>query len=488
MQNLVNFIEILRPIAVSGPIDFPITTICYDSRQVQPGAAFFAIHGLETDGNDFVNKAIKNGAKAIISQLNRSDENVTNIQVTDTRVALAQASRCFFDFPDEKLNLVGVTGTNGKSTTCFLIHAILEKAGFKTGLTTTIEYRTGNEVKPTFHTTPAAPDLQRVLREMLDADCSHVVTEVTSHGISQKRIFGIPFQRAVFTNLSQEHLDFHKTREAYLAAKLELFENLPASSIGIVNADDPVAKKFSDASPAALTFSSNNQKADIRGELLSNGVSGFKTRIYFPEKSVEIESKLVGNYNLYNLLAAATTCFSVGIEIEKIVAGIKSLQNVPGRFEEISTDSNFKVFVDFAHTPQALRQVLLNCRNFCTGQLKVVFGCGGERDHEKRPQMALIAEEMADFTYLTTDNPRREDPRKILTEIDSGFTDKNKRLIILDRREAIFEAIKSTKSGDIILVAGRGHETKQMFGTGAIPFDDRKICREIIWELGIAPF
>lgn len=494
MQTLLPHLEATKS---SGEVNCEVAGVTYDSRQLGPGDIFVAIAGLESDGNRFVAQAAAKGAAAIVSEKMHPDLSIPVIQVRDARVALARLALALYDYPDRTLTLIGTTGTNGKSTTAYLSRSILENAGYRTGLISTIEYVVGGQSRPAVRTTPEAPELAAALNQMVKCGQSHAVIEVTSHALALHRTHGLQFDCAVFTNFSHEHLDFHQTADAYLQAKTRLFESLDTEKVAILNADDPASAFVRERTEAhVLTFGVVSRDADLRGKLLAGreadssklrlaAGAGVRALIRFPNAEIEIASHLRGSFNLYNILAAAAVGWSRDLSPEVIKRGIEAVQSVPGRLQpvRVSASQPFQVLVDFAHTPEALRQALLACRAICRAKLCLVFGCGGERDKGKRSQMGHIAGELADRVILTTDNPRREDPLSILHQIDAGLPDKNKRKIVADRKLAIYEALMSARAGDLVLIAGKGHETYQEIDGERRPFDDGETAREILNEL-----
>lgn len=484
-------LEILRraihATSVVGSLDKKISSVTFDSREVEPGGLFVAIKGMDVDGNRFVEQSIGKGAVAIVSEQERDDSDVTNLRVTDDRAALAKAARCFFRYCDKELTLIGITGTNGKTTTAYLIHSILQHAGINAGLLSTIEYWDGRLRAPSVRTTPESVHLQALLHKMRSNACSHAVLEVTSHALALKRTHGLQFQSAIFTNLSHDHIDFHGTAESYLAAKCKLFESLVPAGTAIVNLDDPAAANILSVSKARhLTFGCRSKNADIYAEIKAADVTGTHWHLKFPEKGITVHSCMPGRFHGYNILAAATAGLSLGLSLACIKAGIEAVKNVPGRMQLISAGERGRIFVDFAHTPAALESALESSRAMCQGKLLLVFGCGGQRDQVKRAQMAAVAEVWADKCFITTDNPRSEDPEKIMADIDQGFRRKQKRFLISDRREAMAAAIHASGPDDVVLIAGRGHELHQEIQGTSTPFDDRVVCRQILQELSYA--
>jgi UDP-N-acetylmuramoyl-L-alanyl-D-glutamate--2,6-diaminopimelate ligase len=465
--DLTRLLEHLAPVQVVGEPAVEIADLAYDSRAVPPGALFFCVPGERSDGHDFADRAVKEGASALVVQ-RPVPARVPQIVVTDVREAMARAAAEFFGRPTAQLDVAAVTGTNGKTTTSFLLHSILEAAGRKPGLLGTVESRVGSERRPAIRTTPEAIDLQRTFREMLDAGNLSVALEATSHGSEQKRLLDVRFAVLVFTNLSQDHLDFHGTMEAYFEAKRRLFlDGLPPAA---VNVGDPYGKQLAD------------ELRGLGGELVT---FGFADEADLGPGDVEVNtSRLRGRFNVENILGAAAAGRLLGIESSAIAAGIENLDGVPGRFESVDEGQPFTVLVDYAHTPEALENVLRAARELDAGRVLCVFGCGGDRDRGKRPIMGRIAGRLADIAIVTSDNPRSEEPRAIIDEIVAGAEGALE--IEPDRREAIVRAVEEARPGDVVLIAGKGHEQGQQFRDRTVPFDDREVAREALRRLGAA--
>jgi UDP-N-acetylmuramoyl-L-alanyl-D-glutamate--2,6-diaminopimelate ligase len=462
--DLTELLEPLAPIQVIGGPAVEIADLAYDSRAVSQGTLFFCVPGATRDGHEFAERAVEAGASALVVERPVSAR-VPQVVVGDVRTAMALAAVEFFGRPTDELEVAAVTGTNGKTTTTFLLYSILEAAGRRPGLLGTIESRVGDERRPAIRTTPEAIDLQRTFREMLEAGNRSVALEATSHGSEQKRLLGTRFAVLVFTNLSQDHLDFHGTMEAYFDAKRRLFvEGLPPAA---VNVADPYGRRLADElrslGGTLMTFGHEDE--------LQPGALGIKTR-------------LRGRFNVENVLGAIAAGRLLGIDDETIVAGIEKLEGVPGRFEAVDEGQPFTVLVDYAHTPEALENVLRAARSVDTGRLICVFGCGGDRDRGKRPVMGRIAGELSDLAIVTSDNPRSEDPRAIIDEIVAGAEGELE--IEPDRREAIARAVEEAGPGDVVLIAGKGHEQGQQFRDRTVPFDDREVAREALRRLGAA--
>jgi UDP-N-acetylmuramoyl-L-alanyl-D-glutamate--2,6-diaminopimelate ligase len=418
------------------------------------------------------------------------------IRVPDTRVALAVAANRFFDNPSASLRLIGVTGTNGKTTSAYLVEAILAAAGRTLGLLGTLEYRCGAVTFPGERTTPESSDLQSLLQRMRVLGAWGAVMEVSSHSLSLHRVDGCEFDVGIFTNLTQDHLDFHGTMQAYAEAKARLFQMLgtdrrkPGEAAAVLNADDPWAPFMALATRARVIRYGLAAEADLRVRDCSITLDGIRATVHSPWGALAIQSPLVGQHNLANILGAAGGCLHLGVTREQVEAGIRNLRAVPGRFEKVEAGQPFGVVVDYAHTPDALERVLTFAREFATGRLIALFGCGGDRDRIKRPLMGEAAARLSDFVVLTSDNPRSEDPEAILAEIEVGVKKVSRGRegydTIPDRREAIASALARAQAGDLVVLAGKGHETYQILRDRTIPFDDRVVARETLAALGYA--
>jgi UDP-N-acetylmuramoyl-L-alanyl-D-glutamate--2,6-diaminopimelate ligase len=460
---LARIAETLSPSQVVGDTQVEIDDLAYDTRAVTRGALFFCVPGANFDGHDLAERAIEAGAAALVVERPVASR-VPQLVVSDVREAMAPAAVEFFRKPTEELQVAAVTGTNGKTTTAYLLYAILEAAGRKPGLLGTIESRVGDERRPAIRTTPEAIDLQRAFREMLDVGNASAAMEATSHGSALKRLEGIRFASLAFTNLTQDHLDLHGTMEAYYEAKRRLFlEDRPPAAI---NVGDSWGRRLAEDRPDALTYG-----------FADDAVLG-------PDALAGIDFKLKGRFNVENALAAMASARLLGIEDDAVARGLEALDGVPGRFETVDEGQPFTVVVDYAHTPDSLENVLATARELDAGRVICVFGCGGDRDREKRPIMGRIASELADIAIVTSDNPRSEDPRAIIDEIVAG-TDGDLE-IVPDRREAIAQAIEKAAAGDVVLIAGKGHEQGQQFLDRTVPFDDREVAREALRRLAAA--
>ncbi len=463
-----------------------VTGIAYDSRRVTRGDVFVALKGRHADGTAFARQAAERGAAAIVSAPPvLSDLGIPWIAVSDARLALALLSSAFFGRPSAEMQVVGITGTNGKTTVAHLVAAIFDAAGVRCGMLGTVGYRVGRDTRPATHTTPEAPDLQALLREMVDSGCGACAMEVSSHALSLRRVDAMTFAAGVFTNLTRDHLDFHGDMEAYFQSKRRLFEMLPDAP-SLINIDDPRGAALTEMGARPVTFAID-RPADITPGPLSFSLDGLTFDVRTPRGTVHIRSALVGRPNVYNSLAAVGAATALGLSFDVIERGVRSLEGVPGRFEIVSGSADgLTVVVDYAHTDDALRNLLETARLLARGRLITVFGCGGDRDRTKRPLMGAVAGRLSDVIIITSDNPRGEDPARIIEEIQRGITSDTRRpdgqppLAIVDRREAIGRAIAVARPGDLVLIAGKGHETHQVIGDRVIDFDDVAVARDAL--------
>jgi UDP-N-acetylmuramoyl-L-alanyl-D-glutamate--2,6-diaminopimelate ligase len=489
LKQLIKELAVLR---VEGPLDREIAGIVYDSRRVTPGMVFVAIPGVHVDGHDFINTAIDRGAAAIICEKNGfSSPRATKIKVPDVREALARAAALYYQHPSTKLQVIGVTGTNGKTTVAFMVKEILESAGIKTGLLGTVRYEIGERVIPAARTTPESLELHQMMAQMLANGCKACVMEVSSHALEQKRVAGIEFDVQIFTNLTQDHLDYHKTMENYFVAKQKLFTKTANGSkkgAAVINIDDASGVRLAASTDVEvkLTYSLRNAAASIRATKIELGAEVSRFTIETAGQKIACKLPLIGRHNIYNALAATGATLALNIETAKIQSALNKMQPVPGRLESVSRGQPFAVFVDYAHTDDALHNVLTTLREITKGRLFVLFGCGGNRDSGKRPKMGRVAAECADFTIITSDNPRNEKPETIAAQIEEGFRSLKTRdfAVELDRKRAISEIISLAKRGDTVLLAGKGHETYQEFEDTVVPFDDRVYACEALESLG----
>ncbi|EFK96670.1 UDP-N-acetylmuramyl-tripeptide synthetase [sediment metagenome] len=483
LKDLITGMEIL---SVNGDVEKDITDIAYHSSRVGPGVLFAAIKGLVSDGHDFINEAVAKGARAVVSE-KENNINTTQVIVKDSRAALARISSKFFGQPSNKLKLIGVTGTNGKTTITYLLESIFKEAGLSAGVIGTVEHRFNGQRIKSSNTTPESYDLQKLFKEMVVKGVGACAMEVSSHALTLERVAGCNFDGAIFTNLSPEHLDFHNDMESYFESKMRLFrEYLDESGkkgvFAAINADDTYGKKLAANVGHKILSYSLNGAADVYAKEVKISIDGIEMCIAAAQKEFTCRSELIGRFNAYNIMAAASGAIGLGIDIDVISRGIGEVHTVPGRLEKIANKRGVLAFVDYAHTPDALENVLVNMRELMmpkNGRLIVVFGCGGDRDRAKRPLMGKIASENSDIAIITSDNPRSENPNTIIREIVSGVTNRNYE-VINERRIAIHHVAKIAKEGDVVIVAGKGHEDYQIVGLERRHFDDREVLKEYL--------
>ncbi len=480
-------------LASKGDLDRPISGLALDSRRVMPGNVFFALPGRRADGSAYIDEAIQRGAGAVVGEKIPAGTatRVTYVQVADARRTLALVARRYFGFPDRSLDLIGITGTNGKTAVTSLLHHLLATPAQRVGLIGTVQYDLGARTVPSYRTTPEALELFGLLAQMRDAGCRQAVLEVSSHGIAQHRVLGMQFGVAVFTNLSRDHLDYHRTMEEYYAVKARLFHGLegPAPRAAVINVDDAHGRRLVGELPAGarvITYG-ESPTATVRAEHIRLGFAGTAFRLVWPEGTLEVETTLVGRYNVSNLLAAFGACVALGRDPQVVAARLKSFAGVPGRMERIDAGQAATVLVDYAHTDDALRNALGMLRALTPGRLFVVFGCGGHRDRSKRPLMTAAVQELADFAWATADNPRGEPLAQIFADMQGGVRDAAKIAFIADRRQAISHALDAAGAGDCVLIAGKGHENFQEFAGTIVPFDDRQVARELLSLKSLRP-
>ena len=469
----------------------PIAGITADSRKVEPGWVFVAIPGAKVDGHRFIAQALARGAVGLVVDRSLdlpSAAPVACVRVSDTRQALASLGAAFYGHPSRQICLVGVTGTNGKTTSTYLLEAVFQAHGLTSGVIGTITYRYAGHEQPADQTTPAADDLQRLLREMVEAGVSHCAMEVSSHALAQDRVWGCRFAAALFTNLTQDHLDYHEDMSAYYAAKARLFMGYQPG-VAVLNRDDPAGQKLLREVRAPVITYGFSPAADVAVEHLDLNTAGIAFTVRIDGQRRRMYSPLIGRHNVYNILGALATAKGLGLELEQTIQGIERLPTVPGRFERVDAGQPFGVLVDYAHTDDALRNVLQAARGTTTGRIIVVFGAGGDRDRGKRPRMGRVAAEHADIAVITSDNPRTEAPMAIIRAIEAGYREigqTSRYCIIEDRARAIHEAIGLARAGDMVVIAGKGHEAYQIIGAKRFPFDDRQVARRALQEIGYA--
>jgi UDP-N-acetylmuramoyl-L-alanyl-D-glutamate--2,6-diaminopimelate ligase len=477
-----------RPFLPAGAraIATPCGGVTHDSRRVEAGSVFVALRGLKADGADFVPQAIARGAAAIVADRPASTSTaVPWVEVRDARLALAWLAAEFYAHPSREMQVVGITGTNGKTTTGYLVSSIFEAAGTRCGLMGTVTYRIGTQEFAATRTTPEAPELQMMMRQMVTAGCGACVMEVSSHALALRRADSIRFAGAVFTNPTRDHLDFHVSMEEYFAAKRRLFEMLPDGAPAAINADDPRGAMMAEAAHLPVTYSINHA-ADVTPGPLSFSFDGLEFDARTPRGKVHVRSPLMGRPNAYNILAAVAVTAALDVPLDAIARGLERLQGVPGRFERVSSGGDdIVVVVDYAHTDDALKNLLEMARPLASRRLVTVFGAGGDRDRTKRPLMGLVAARLSDVVVITSDNPRSEDPARIIDEVNLGAQPEARQrdvevVAIIDRRDAIVHAVTEAQAGDVVLIAGKGHEKYQEVGGATLPFDDVAVAREAL--------
>lgn len=476
LKELIRGLEVKR---IRGANGISIEGIAYDSRRIKNDFLFVCIKGNNFDGHDFIIDARSAGARAfVVEKASDINNGVTEVLVPDSRAALAKLADAFYGFPTRFLKVIGVTGTDGKTTTTHYIKSILEEAGVKCGLLGTINYKIGDRIIPADRTTPESLELMAFFSQMVKAGLTHAVMEVSSHGLMQSRVDEINFELAVFTNLSHEHLDFHTTMDEYYLAKRRLFEK--DIKMGIVNIDDEFGKKLKEfLGTRALGFGTSSD-ADYRAEEINTAMSGTRYKLKGKNIEMDINLSLIGRHNVYNSLAAICAGFYFGISPDTIAKGIEKITNIPGRFEPVKCGQSYNILVDYAHTPRALENALIELKPLTAGRLIVVFGCGGDRDKTKRPVMGKIAADLADLAIITSDNPRTEDPLRIIDDIVSGIEKKEKFLVAPDREKAIAISLRMAGADDTILLAGKGHENYQITGNIYHPFNDAEKVRAML--------
>lgn len=490
MKTLGELISEAEVLETRGDMGLKVTGINYDSRKVQPGDIFVCIEGFKTDGHSYVPAALAQGAAGIVAQKPvEVPQGIPLVLVRDSRKALALLGAAYAGHPSRRLVMVGVTGTNGKTTTTHLIEKIFAEQGYKTGLIGTIMNKIGDRVFPVTNTTPESLDLQLLLKDMVDSGVTHVVMEVSSHALELERTKGVEFDTAVFTNITQDHLDFHETMENYLSAKKKLFSALDTYNgkkrpkYGIINADDPQAPEIIKVSSGRVLTYGVETDCDIKAYNISLRSDRAVFDVSVPGQDLYLESLLPGMFNVYNSLAALAVGLVEKIDLGVIKRALEFVKGVPGRMEKVDQGQDFSVLVDYAHTPDGLENIIMAARGFAGGRVITVFGCGGDRDRSKRPIMGEISARLSDYTILTSDNPRTEEPLSIITQIEEGVrrvVDRSAYSIIPDRRAAIAHAVSSAQTGDVILIAGKGHETYQIINDRVNHFDDREVAGEAL--------
>jgi UDP-N-acetylmuramoyl-L-alanyl-D-glutamate--2,6-diaminopimelate ligase len=484
--DIMKLNDLLRGIKyelLQGEVDAEVSKLEYDSRKIEAGDAFICVKGYETDGHGYAGSAAKKGAAVVICQDSvEMKPGITYVRVEDTRKALAAAASNFYGNPKNSLKLIGVTGTNGKTTSTFMIKSILEEAGFKTAVIGTIANYIGDRKLETSRTTPESLELHKLFRDMADEGVEYCIMEVSSHSLFLDRVYGLEFSQGIFTNLTQDHLDFHETFENYYRAKLILFQN---SRNSVINIDSEYGIRLLGDIKGRVTTYSAERAADVAASSLRLHSRGAAFTLAIKGESMEININIPGKYNVENALGSAAACLSEGIPLTTVKQGLEKMLCVPGRCEIVNQGCKlgFDIIVDYAHTPDGLENILKTAREFTTGRLITVFGCGGDRDRTKRPIMGRIGTDLSDIAIITSDNPRTEDPEAIIKDVVSGIR-KDNYIIEGNRREAIKKSIELARPGDVIVIAGKGHEDYQILKTGKIRFDEREIVKEILEEGG----
>lgn len=481
LKQLIRTLDNYKP--HSDIKDFEVKGLSCNSQNVSEGFLFVAIKGNKEDGHKFIKEAIAKGARAVLTQGQYSETSgygdVGFIEAPDTRKALAILASEFFGRPSEKIKVIGITGTNGKTTISYLIEAVLKEAHLDPGVVGTVNYRFKDKAFAAKNTTPGPIEIQSMLAQMLKEGVKYTIMEVSSHALDQERATGINFHSAIFTNLTQDHLDYHVSLENYFQVKARLFKNLEPDSFCVINNDDVYGRRLKKLTSAGVITYGIDTQADVVAQDIKLDISQTEFEVKTGKLQVNLRTPLIGNHNVYNLLACIAWAIKQGLGLSVIKSAIEKFSFVPGRLERIESRSDFAVFVDYAHTEDALSNVLGFLRQIASGRIIVVFGCGGERDKTKRPKMGRVVTTLADYAIITNDNPRSEDPDEIIADIRNGIA-KNNYCVILDRREAIEQALSIAKSADIVLIAGKGHENYQILKDKTIHFDDREVVKECL--------
>jgi UDP-N-acetylmuramoyl-L-alanyl-D-glutamate--2,6-diaminopimelate ligase len=486
-RNKMRLAEIVKGVDIKGrygSLDVDISDVVYDSRKVSPGCLFICIPGFKVDGHKFIKDAARAGAAAAIVENDVEVEGITVVKVGDSRKTMPLLGSNFYRNPSEQLKLIGITGTNGKTTTTYLVEAILAHAKKKTSVIGTISIKIGKEKVDASRTTPESIDLQKLLREMADKRMDYSIMEVSSHALDLGRADHCSFRIGIFSNLTQDHLDYHKSFENYREAKKKLFYK--TTHANIINIDDMhgriIAEEIKELKTPLLTYGIDN-KADIMAKDIEISARGVRFTLVTPKYSIEIKNSIPGRFSVYNCLAAASAAYVEGIDKHSIKEGIYNLGNIPGRSEVVNIDKPYTVIIDYAHSPDGLVNILNSIRQYAKGRVITVFGCGGDRETEKRPVMGEAAGKLSDYCIITSDNPRSEEPNRIIKQVEAGINRTDCDYICIEnRRDAIKYALTIAKQQDIVLLAGKGHETYQILKDGTIPFDERGIVRELIRE------
>ncbi len=491
-MKLSDILDGVSRVSSYGPTDHEISSLTVDSREVKEGTLFAAIRGEKVDGHDFIGRACDGGVSAIMAQKDVPQLfRGTWLQVPDSRKAIAEAADVYYGRPSDDMLVCGITGTNGKTTTAFLLHHLMAAAKGRCGLIGTVQYDTGNGPENSSHTTPDWIKLQRLLSEMRTNGCAGAAMEVSSHALMQHRVHGIRFDAAVFTNLTQDHLDYHGTMEDYFMAKAAFFEHLTLQGgkkkpAAVINSEDMYGQRLIKMYEGKLNVVKFGMSLanDFRANDIQMSVQGTQFKLEARGRTFLVRIPLIGRFNVYNALQAIASMWAMGFNLRETIASIARAPQIPGRMQSVAENKPFRVFVDYAHTPDALDNALRTLRDLQPRRLITVFGCGGDRDRTKRPKMGAVSERYSTYTILTSDNPRSEDPEEILADIRTGLRGENHEFIV-DRREAIARAISLARGGDIVLIAGKGHEQGQIFAKETLPFDDVKVTQSVLreWKL-----
>jgi UDP-N-acetylmuramoyl-L-alanyl-D-glutamate--2,6-diaminopimelate ligase len=485
--KLTEIVKNLEIVKTSGALNLEISGLSQDSRTVATGELFLALKGVKVDGHRFLAQAAAAGAvAALVEDWPEQDYGLTLIQVKNINAVVREAAGAFYDYPERKLQLIGVVGTNGKTTSTYLMKNILEAAGRRVGLIGTIVNLIGDEEIAAHNTTPGPLELQQLFYRMVQAGVEYVVMEVSSHSIAQGRVDGLHFRCGIFTNITQDHLDYHKTFTEYLRVKTKFFLDLPSTAWAALNGDDPRAQSISAKTVAKVLTYGIEQAVDLKAENIRISPEGVSYSVVSPRGKLELQLHLTGYFNVYNSLGVLAAALGLGLDLTAIKRGLETTTGVPGRFQKVvAAPSDFTVIVDYAHTPDGLENILKTGRGLNPRRLLLVFGCGGDRDRTKRPIMGALAARLADYSIITSDNPRSEDPEQILREIEVGFREANPEgqyVLEVDRATAIRNIIQTAQTGDLVLIAGKGHETYQIFATQTIHFDDREVAAAALKE------
>ncbi|HYH03803.1 MAG TPA: UDP-N-acetylmuramoyl-L-alanyl-D-glutamate--2,6-diaminopimelate ligase [Bacillota bacterium] len=486
-MKLADVIKNIKVLQTSGDLDQELSGLCQDSRAVVSGNLFFCVKGVNMDGHRFLAQAAAAGAvAALVEEWPDTNPGLALIQVENVSAVIKEVAGAFYDYPERKLHLIGVVGTNGKTTSTYLMKNILEAAGHRVGLIGTIANIIGDQVLEAHNTTPGTLELQQLFSRMVEAGVEYVVMEVSSHSIHQGRVAGLHFRCGIFTNITQDHLDYHKTFEEYLRVKSQFFVDLPCDSWAAINGDDQYSRQIIAKTKAHVLTYGIEQPVDVKAVNIRIGLEGVEYTATTPQGNLDLKLHLTGYFNVYNSLGILTAALGLGIELSAIKRGLESTTGVPGRFQKVVVPGmDFTVIVDYAHTPDGLENILQTGRGLNPRRLLLVFGCGGDRDRTKRPIMGALAAKMADYSIITSDNPRSEEPLAIIREIESGFkaAETNARYMLeADRALAIRKSILEAQPGDLVMIAGKGHETYQQFADRTIHFDDREVAAAVLKE------